>query len=159
MAFPCSAASFHHFTAVLSSWGTPCPLSYIKPRLYWASASPVRQQVCTTSPQSYSPGEHLVLCVHHTQIVLGIGIPLFARGVHSRRAVAKSPLWYAARPFWKSWLQDTPALPRSRATARQMVAVRFLIRKVWQKAGMEQIPLWERYGHRCMNNRTIGQTL
>ena len=52
-----------------------------------------------------------------------------------------------------------PALPRSRATARQMVAVRFFIRKVSQKVGMEQIPLWERYGHRCMNNRTIGQTL
>ena len=39
------------------------------------------------------------------------------------------------------------------------MAVRFLIAEVWQKVGMEQIPLWERYGHRCMNNRTIGQTL
>jgi len=28
-----------------------------------------------------------------------------------------------------------------------MVEVRFLIRKVLQKMGMEQIPLWERYEH------------
>jgi hypothetical protein len=48
---------------------------------------------------------------------------------------------YAVRPFWESWLQDTPALPRSRATARQMVAVRFFIREVWQSVGMEETPL------------------
>ena len=94
---PCSAARVHHFTAVLSSCGTPCPLAYMKPRLYWAEAYP-----CS------------------------------ARGVHSRRAVAKSPLWTAARPFWKSALQLTPALPRSTVIVRHMVAVRFLIREVWQ---------------------------
>jgi len=33
---PCAAASLNHFTAVLSSCGTPIPSSYIKPRLNWA---------------------------------------------------------------------------------------------------------------------------
>ena len=31
-----------------------------------------------------------------------------------------------------------------------MVAIRFLIREVWQKTGMEQIPLWERYDKGCL---------
>ena len=30
------------------------------------------------------------------------------------------------------------------------MAVRFFIQKVWQKVGMEQIPLWERYDKGCL---------
>ena len=38
----CLAASRHHLTASLQSWGTPAPASHMSPRLYCASASPVR---------------------------------------------------------------------------------------------------------------------
>ena len=141
----------HHFTAVLSSWGTPCPCCTSNPDWSGHRHSPVRQQVCTTSPQSYSPVEHLSLSYITPRLYWASASPCFGKRCPFPQSSCEVTTLVCGTPFWKSWLQDTPALPRSRATARQMVAVRFLIRKVWQKVGMEQIPLWERY--RCISQR------
>ena len=114
------------------------PLSYVQPRLYWAEASPcsaarvyhftVVLQCCgTPSTLSYiAPSSYWAsafLCS--------------ARGTNSCSAVAQAPLRAASTPFWKSALQLIPAFPRSTEIVRQMVAVRFLIGKDWQK--MERI--------------------
>ena len=152
-AFPCSAASLYHFTAVLSSCGTPCPFRTSHPDctgqrhplfgsksvplhrsliILWNTLSvfdtsnpdctghrhpPVRQQVCTTSPQSYNPAEHLVLCRYiQPSKDWATATPCSARGVHSRRAVAKSPLSYAAKPFWKS--AENAGVPANRVRNR-----------------------------------------
>ncbi len=45
--------------------------------------------------------------------------PCSARSVHSRMAVAKSPLWAASNPFWKSALHPSPTPPKSTAIVRQ----------------------------------------
>jgi len=58
----------------------------------------------------------LSFAVHKTEIGLGRGIPCSARGSHSRRAVAKSPLLYAVRPFWKS--AENAGFPTNRVRSR-----------------------------------------
>ena len=37
---PCAVASRNHFTASVSFSGTPVPLAYMRPRLFWAGAWP-----------------------------------------------------------------------------------------------------------------------
>jgi len=60
------------------------------------------------------------VAVQHTQIGLGIGIPLCG-------AIAKSPLWAAVRPFWISAPSLIPTLPIKMVRVRQNRIVFFMV--------------------------------
>ena len=48
--------------------------------------------------------------------------PFSTSGLHSRRADAKFPLWYAVQPFWRSAPALFPKLPKKMVRVSQMMA-------------------------------------
>ena len=85
----------------------------------------------------------LLLCLKNNNKILICGNGGSAAEAEHLSAIGKCGCFVPRRqyPLKGSALSLIPTLPRSTAKARQMVAVRFFIREVWQKAGMEKIPL------------------
>ena len=123
---PCDAAMLDHIRAHTKSRGTPCPCPYLKPRLYWASASPCSaarlNHFADSSWSCRTPSPFLYI---RPRLNWAEGFPCSARGVHSRREVTKSPFRAASKPLPRSALHPSAALNRRRVRARHAQAIRY----------------------------------